>query len=253
MYGRWGKPRFDGYFLTPERLIEELDHIGIDRALTYHATARQYQTRLGNQYLMNEIAPHPRLVPCWVVQPHHTGEFDAPDELVRRMAAAQVRAVRFFPGIADQRVFMSPWTTGPLFEALAAVRVPLLLDFNFFRRDEPDWRTITEILATYPDLPVILVRIGSRSDRTLYPLLERFTNVYLETSGYNPFRGIEAICQRFGAERLIFGTGMPFNAGGGAVASLTYAQIADHEKHGIASGNLLRLLEDSRHIATEVV
>lgn len=253
MYGRWGKPRFDSYFLTPERLVQEMDYIGIDQALTYHATARQYQTRQGNQLLMREIAPYPRLVACWVVQPHQTGEFDTPDELVRRMAEAHVRVVRFFPGITDQRIFISPWTTGPLFEALAAARIPLLLDFNFFRRDEPDWHTIAEILTAYPDLPLILVRIGSRSDRTLYPLLQRFSNVYLETSGYNAFRGIEAICRRFGAERLIFGTGMPFNAGGGAVAALTYAQIDDHEKQLIASGNLVRLLQAARHVATAEV
>ncbi len=54
--------------------------------------------------------------------------------------------------------------------------------------------------------------------------------------------GIEEICRRFGARRLLFGTGLPFTEAGPSIAQITYAEISDADKRSIAGDNLRKLL-----------
>ena len=54
--------------------------------------------------------------------------------------------------------------------------------------------------------------------------------------------GIEDVCAKFGAERILFGSSLPYGAGSAAVSMITYANISEEEKELIASGNLERLL-----------
>ena len=58
------------------------------------------------------------------------------------------------------------------------------------------------------------------------------------------FEGIEDTVERFGASRLVFGSGMPNVSGASSVALLTYARISDEDKALIGSGNIKRLLSE---------
>jgi predicted TIM-barrel fold metal-dependent hydrolase len=78
--------------------------------------------------------------------------------------------------------------------------------------------------------------------RNLYPLLERHSNLYLETSTYMVHRGIEEFVRLFGAERLLFGSRYAAYAPGAAVAGLMYAEISDRNRRLIAGDNARRLL-----------
>ncbi|MDX1548570.1 MAG: hypothetical protein R3247_16360 [Rhodothermales bacterium] len=79
-------------------LLADLRHAGIHGALVYHWLAREYDPGYGNHALLGEIADHrDRLVPCWVLLPHHTGEMAPGPEVVRAMQAHGVRAARMFP------------------------------------------------------------------------------------------------------------------------------------------------------------
>ena len=55
---------------------------------------------------------------------------------------------------------------------------------------------------------------------------------------------IEEIAEKFGAQRLIFGSGMPGLSGAASVALITYAKLDDTRKQMIAAGNLDRLLQE---------
>ena len=73
-------------------------------------------------------------------------------------------------------------------------------------------------------------------------ILKKHKNLYLETFGFKAQDGIEEVCKVFGAERLIFGSGMPESSGAAAVTMITYANISFEEKQMIASENLEKLL-----------
>lgn len=231
--GRFGKPVHESFF-APGELVDRLAPLGIRRALVYHALSKELHPAEGNPALAGEIAGLP-LVGCWVAMPHHTGEMPPPAEFVRQMRAAEVRAVRLFPGL--HQYSLGDWCSGELLDELERSRVPVLIEAGQTSYDQ-----IASVLASHPGLRIVLLQTSYRCDRFIYPLLEKHEHLHIETSTYVVSGGIEAICSRFGASRLVFGTCSPFHDPGAAVGIITYADISDTEKQLIASGNLDRLL-----------
>lgn len=231
--GRSRRPR-PTEFTTKQGLLGEMDRCGIERALVYHAESLQLSPSLGNTRLIAETESESRLWPCWMALPPDTGEMPAPD--VEEMLVAGVRAVRLAP--AAHRFLLNEPASGRLLAALASRRVPVLLSL-----EDSSWAEVHGVLSRHPELPLIVLDVGYRCDRNLYPLLNSHKTLKIETATYAVHRGIEQVCERFGPGRLVFGTGMPERDPGGAMAAITYAEVGDTAKQMIAAGNLEALLE----------
>jgi predicted TIM-barrel fold metal-dependent hydrolase len=241
--GRWKHPRYGGYE-TADELEDILDYLRVDGAVVYHAQAHETHPPVGNAMLLEELAGHSRLLPSWVLMPHFTGEMPAPAELVPKMLSLGVKVARLMPGYNGHRFSMEPWCAGPLLAELAAHRLPTMIDFMFFRRDDPDWRLLYDLCQRYPTLPIILTGWAGLASRSFYPLCQVCPNLYLDTSRYALFQGMEAFCRHVGARQLLYGSGVPFIEPGVALTTIMYAAISDEEKAMIAGGNLQRLLSE---------
>jgi predicted TIM-barrel fold metal-dependent hydrolase len=239
--GRWKHPPLGGYETATELLAIQ-DYLAVDRAIVYHAQAHELHPVVGNALLMEELAGHGRLLPSWVIFPHFTGEMPEPRKMVGEMLEQGVRVARLMPGLGGHRFSLEPWCAGPLLEELAAHRLPVLIDFMFFRRDDPDWRLLYDLCQHYRALPIIMTGWSGLASRSFYPLCQACPNLYLDTSRYALYRGLEAFCREVGARQLLYGSGLPHRAPGAALTTVTHAFISDEEKALIASGNLERLL-----------
>jgi len=222
-----------------ESLLAEMDYAGIDDALVYHSLAREYDSMLGNRQLMDEISGYERLQPCWVLMPHGTGEMPRPEVLVREMLERGVKAARLFP--SDHLFSLSDWCSGELLGELENRGIVVIIEI-----DQIGWDGLHGLCSRFPNLSVIIANLSYRVNRYLYPLLEKFKNLYVETSGYQIHRGVEALCARFGVERLVFGTRLPYFTPGPAITMVQYSLISAKEKEMIAGGNLRRLLDYGR-------
>lgn len=231
--GRPGVP-VEGAPTTGSEIMDRLQPMGINRALVYSAISKEHHPCEGNPQTLKEIEGFP-FVACWVALPTATGEIGDPQQFVCDMRANGVGAVRLFPNLHSY--CLQPWCIGSLFEVLEANRVPVLVEAVQTTYDH-----IAAALAEFRQLRLIVLRPSYRSDRILYPLMERYEHLCIETSNYVPSGGIEAICSRFGSRRLIFGTDLPNFEPGAAVSSITYADISDSDKQAIAGGNLQRLV-----------
>jgi len=229
---------------TGTELIAEMDRLGIYEALVHHAWASGYSPMLGNRMLLEELDGHSRLHGCWAAMPHHTQEIDSPKEFVETMLVSSVRAVRLWPTV--HRYSLADWSIDGLFGEFNLHRIPVFLDFNraHWAENVTDYDQVARLCRTFPDVPVILVREGIGSTRFLYPLLGRFSNLHLEISYYQASGGLADICRKFGARRLLFGTGMSEYAGGPAIAMLQYSEISEEECCRIAGDNLRELLAE---------
>ena len=225
-----------GSFYTVEELERKMKYYGIEKALVYHAMAKEYNPGIGNKLLLEEIKDHPGLFPVWVVMHHHTGEFFSPKELLMNMREYGIKAVRMFPGEGEQNFSIAKWNCDELFLLLEEYQVPVMIGL-----DSTNWNELHELLQNYPKLKLILMEADYRIDRNLYALLEKHENLHMEIMGYKVHSGIEEICKRFGAERLVFGSGMPVLSGA-SVCMVNYARISEVEKKLIAYGNLEKLL-----------
>jgi hypothetical protein len=241
--GRWKHPAL-GSYETAVELEQVLDYLQVDGAVVYHAAAHEVHPTVGNALLMEALGSRPRLIPSWVIFPHFTGEMPPAGDLVDEMRARGVKVARMLPGYDGHRFSMEPWCAGALLEALADRRMPVIIDFMFFRRDDPDWKLLYDLCHRYPTLPIILSGWSGLASRSFYALCQVCPNLYLDTSRYSLFRGFEAFCKEVGARHLIYGSGLPRVAPGVALTTLTHAFISDEEKALIAAGNLERLLEE---------
>ena len=221
---------------TAAELIEEMDFCGIDQALVYHTAQRFDSPSAGNEILMREVDGHPRLTPTWAVLPRQTGEQPPVEVILERMRKQNVRALRLFP--EDHRYFLGDVTWGDQMEGYQARHIPLFIRANLGK--------IKELLRAFPDLVVITGAQGSNpQDRYAWPLIERYPNLYYETSGYLLDGIIEEFCQRYGASRLLFASGFPDNANGAALLRLAHAEISESDRRAIAWDNLSRLLSEA--------
>lgn len=223
--------------ITKEDMLGKFDRYGIDRAMMRYEYSATGIPRVGNMELLEKIRDDSRLYPVWYALPHYTGDFPEPEELVRQMKENNVRMLTLLGG----NWTVGEWTCGALFHAMEAHKIPLLLPLS---RLSNGFTSLYELLQVHPGLRVILTATSYTYLRDLYPLLQMFSNLYLCTSTLKTQMGIEEIADKFGAERLIFGSGMPGLSGAASVALITYAKLDDTRKQLIAAGNLDRLLQE---------
>jgi predicted TIM-barrel fold metal-dependent hydrolase len=232
----------DLQFETVESLIESMDEHGITQCLVYHSLAKMNNPTIGNQLLVDMIQSEKRLHPCWAVLPHYTGESLDPQALIEEMKIHHVRAVRAFPTVYNVELHL--WLWEELLAELQRYRIPLFLDFNNANWSMKwDWDGIYRILSAYPELPVILIRVGMMANRYLYYLLKRFQNLFIETSYYQNNNALVDVADRFGSERLIFGSGMPQYDPRLPLSAVEYSGLSEEDKKNIFGGNLERLLK----------
>jgi len=235
--------RLEGTPYALEDLVSDMLDQGIARRLVTHAMAKENSAPIGNRRLMEELAHHEKLIPCWSVTTWVTGEMASPGNLIAELRAAGVRAVRFFRNA--YQVPMAEWSMGALWSELELHRVPLFLDVGdrWATMDPFDADEVYKLCHSHSNLPVVLVKHRFRHNRQVYQLLEACPNLRVELSGYWHFRAVEAICTRFGSHRLVFGTNWPYMDSSFAVAMVMYADVSESSKAAVAGGNLLSLLE----------
>jgi predicted TIM-barrel fold metal-dependent hydrolase len=233
-----------GRSLTATDLVSEMDRVGVTTAVVYHVVAREHAPMLGNKLLLAEIRDHPRLIPAFIMLPTHTGEQPPLAELMAQIKEQGVRLARMFPAsdLAGHRFAFREWCVGDVLSALESANIPLMLDFSLFRRGEPPWDDIYETYRLHPDLQLVLADVQGRNNRNLYPLLDRFPNIRLCSSGLNVHSGLEDICDRFGAERLLLGSGAPVRSMGAAKFHVDRADLNQKQRTQLLGDNAAALL-----------
>ncbi|HUT34231.1 MAG TPA: amidohydrolase family protein [Planctomycetota bacterium] len=226
---------------TTEELLAAMDRAGIGRALVCHSLSLEAHPNVGNAAVIRETAGHTRLVPCWAALPPTTPEAPSPQDLLQAMGEAGVRAVRLCPSAGRHQFPLTSADASRLLAALAERRVPVLLDGA-----EATWEQVEATAKAHPRLPLILLGVGYRSIRALYPILEAVENVLVEISLYQVCGGLREGVGRFGPRRFLFGTSLPRFEPGCAVASVVYADVSDDAKALIAGGNLDALLREAQ-------
>lgn len=224
-------------------LLARMDDLGIAEACVAPLMGRDYDPWMSNLWLNDSVPPSPRLYRVWTAANHHSGEYPAPDELVEEMRRHDVRMLRLFlyaeafVGGLDVPIF------GELFDALAQHRVPLLLDCS--SSVTLGAAELEPVLKGRPEMPVILsVSKIVQHDRWFYYLWERYANFYVDLPGYQCLGGTEAIVDRFGPDRLLFGSRYPYFTPMQSMLQIVYADIDDEAKRAIAGGTARRLLSE---------
>jgi hypothetical protein len=234
MIGRRAVPRPENN-LTPEQIIHQLQYAGVDEALVVHSFSKEYDPLVGNEKISDICAQHPNLHACYAVLPHYTGEMPTGGGLLKYLQNGNAQAVRMYP-LDHGYVFGETWC-GALFSTFEEAGIPVFVDF-----EQTNWTEIDAVLQLHKRLRLVVVRPTYRINRWIFPLLEKHQTLRFEISFYDAHFGIETITERFGSERMLFGTAFPEYDPGAMISLVQYSKISELDKEKIGSRNLESIL-----------
>ena len=215
---------------------------GIKRGLAWHIAQREYAPQEGNRMLAAAIAGHKNLHGCWTILPPQTGEVITPG-FFRRMKARGIMALRAFPTLHN--FLLNRAVFGRFLDEVSERRIPLLLSVE---NASGGWQAIYNLLAEFPGLTLVICDTGIwNTDRYTWPLLEAYQNVYLESSLVSlEDGGLEKTVERYGAGRLVFGSGFPVRYFEAAMLAVLRADVPPGAKRKIACENIEGIIKRIR-------
>ncbi len=108
--------------------------------------------------------------------------------------------------------------------------------------------SVVDLIATeYPDVGFIIPHLGSFADdwkaqKAMIRPLERYPNVYTDTSAVRRFELLQEAKFRAGANKILFGTDGPWLHPGVELAKVYALELSAEELNQVLGGNLLRLI-----------
>lgn len=223
-------------FPDPAARLEFMNRFNIARSLVWNIEAVRHHAGAANSALLAELAAVPaargRLIPAFCVSGLMAYESGAIGALLEQMQASGSNALRFVNFGGSIVVLQS---LAPVISKLRSLNPFLVL-----RHEESTAAELAALAAEFPWLPIILTEIGWPACLKVFELMRRHRNIMADTSWLHTCGAIEMAAKHFGAERLVFGTGLKSH-NGAAIAALARADISDAQRRLIASGNLERL------------
>jgi len=210
--------------------LDDLARLGIHGGVASAIASKLHDCRRGNRQLLQDLTGRPGWRPCWTLgaEVSGTGAFGQVHEALDAGAAA----VTLYPRTQDFSLqgLASTWPV------LESERIPVIID-----RTEVEWPDLDRLAAAHPRLPIIVSWIGYRELRRLAPLLRDRPNVLLDTVNFSTHCGYDWFVDNFGAERLLFATGVPLRDPGEAITQLLWSGLTQQEVDLISHGNAERL------------
>jgi len=145
----------------------------------------------------------------------------------------------FFTEISFGRGWSSGLHSLMLCEVLKNVnelKLPVFIEPGFSFAD------ISTLVQHYPQINFIASGIGYANMAEAIIAVQKNQNLYLELSTSDAGDGIETLVNIIGADRLIFGTGMPFITPSVALTGIEYANISSYDKQKILHGNISAIM-----------
>lgn len=230
VFGFWPKRKLDA---SSDALLARMDAAGIERALTCSIRGWLYDFKEGNDETWKTCKEHgDRLVPVATINP---STYFGVQEEVERIVDMGTRVVRFFPTAQEWSVSQRHF--GKLLEKLAETNLVLML---------PSTEGVTAIANAVSGIPNNVLIESVR----LYPhmaelmvVLQENPKLFVESHLIGGLDFVETLVQEVGEDRLVFGSGAPFNCIPSTTAPIVKSRVSDAVKEKIFSKNLFNLLE----------
>jgi predicted TIM-barrel fold metal-dependent hydrolase len=219
-------------------MIGAMDALGIDMCVTAAHAGISSDFEWGNNSVMAAADRHPdRILAYCCINPNYPDAVVA--EIERCFRHPAVRGIKLHPELHGNYPLDGP-AYAPAWEFAEANGVPVL-SHSYFAGDPVE--VFGRMAGRYPSVPVIVGHAGIDQgvDRAVRLALDH-PNVWLDLTGPVAINGlVEVLVERVGADRLLFGTDMPFMNAALQLGSLLYARIPREDMELIIGGNAARI------------
>jgi predicted TIM-barrel fold metal-dependent hydrolase len=216
---------------SPEGTVSEMARAGIQRALVYSPHAVNFDSRDGNNLLLETIEGHDGLVPQFVGNP----TFDNLDEFSAEIEERSIRSVRLAP--KSHKYPFRDWIVGEWLEWMGSENLPVWLDAA-----NVDPSELHDTMEGHPNVNVLLAEVHYSHLPWAMPLLKSLPNAYVEISRFVSVDGVARLLDAVGADRILFGSRFPESSMAPQLYSLHLNGLSNEVLGAICAGNLERLL-----------
>ena len=229
---------------TVEDLLSTMDNNGIDAVVTcapYSSIGKDRTYDEANRFLAESVKEAPRrILPFVRVNPH-----------LRENAQCSIReAIEDwgFHGIKlhprnEAFPINNEELAYPIAEAAAKFRVPILIHTG-----EPDTYGFAQptliggLADAFPDVTLIVGHMGKRLYEDAILVAKWFENIILETSFRSHWEIARAV-NRVGADRVVYGSDMPFGVPEIEMMKVRLSGIREEDKEKVMGANIARILK----------
>ncbi|MFQ6132280.1 MAG: amidohydrolase family protein [Armatimonadota bacterium] len=225
----------------PEGLLRSMDLVGIDLAVCSPHRAIAHDYRGGNDEVAAFHRAHPdRVRPYVTINPNYPAE-EVADEIGRWRKEGLLLGFKIHP--SEMHYAADGEKLVPLWEAAQELGLPVLVH-SWASDDYASPATLGKLADRYPAAKVIVAHSA-----TTWEMIEQATteaqrrdNVLLDLTGSSMLPGaLETMVESVGAEKILFGTDVPFIDPRPQVGRVALARISDDDKRLIFGLNAKRV------------
>ena len=224
-----------------EGMIQAMDTCGIQKVICMPHVAIATDYLWGNRIIEEVIEKHPdRFAGYCTVNPNYPAA-EIEEELERAITNGPLCAIKFHPSThaypADGPGYEPAWAFAQ------AYGLPLLSHtWENDRFCHP--MMFVELGKKYPDVPILLGHTGGSqggNDQAIEAAMQ-WHNLYCDLTASMSANGmLEVLVRRVGADRIVFGTDMPFFDCRAKIGFVAHARIPDEDKRKILGLNTKRI------------
>ena len=234
-YGCFHTPRAD-----PEGMIAAMDQCGVAVAVCSHHLSIGPEIPLGNCLIAEAIERYPDRFRGWItVNPHRREETKA--ELKRYENHPGFVGVKLHPDLHKARVDCDGFL--PAWEWCEGQHKPLL-SHTWEDSCWCDPELFGPLTVCYPHVPILLGHSGGTYNGHVQAirLAEQYPNLYLDITNSARFlHRIRRMVQGVGADRVLFGSDMPFLSLPSGLGAVLWADISVEERRLLLGENARQL------------
>ena len=221
-------------FYVPRSANEDLfagaRRLGISRLYGSSLLAIRGDAQAGNGSALRTHQERPDLFsPYFVVKPNY------PEEVATVIARAEAYGIRSFKIHDDGNDLPYDHPAyDPLYEHAEGVGGVILVHTYGRKHVVP----MMNVAARFPQLVILLAHSGILDEEIYYDAVRQHPRIYLETCNSLAWHGlIERLVDHAGADRVLFGSDMPFMSPDQQIGRVLFARIPDEVKRRILGLN----------------
>ncbi len=229
---------------TIEDLLSVMDRNDIDAIVTcasYSSIGKDRTYDEANEFISNSMREAPGRILGFVrVNPHL--QKNALESIRRAIKVQGFKGVKLHPR-NEAFAINCEKLAFPIAEMAVKLKVPILIHTG-----EPDTYGFAQptlvggLADAFPDLRLIIGHMGKRLYEDAILVARWFENIILETSFRSP-REITRAVKRVGADRVIYGSDMPFGIPEVEMMKIHLSDITPEEKEMVLGANIARILK----------